>query len=67
MQIDHIGALGGDVRLGGGGVVAVHVDMAAAHRVARQNLDATGRRDAAQFDPPKARNSGVVEDRALAH
>ena len=52
-------------RVGRDDVEAVHVDMAAAHFVARQNPNAAGRRHAAQFDPAEAGHGGVVEDRAL--
>jgi hypothetical protein len=41
------------------------VDVAATHLVASENLNAAGRRDAAQFDPPKACDSGIVEYRSL--
>src|SRR5579864_7500050 len=46
-------------------VEAVHIDMAAAHLVARQNLHTSGRCHVAQFDPAKAGYGGIVEDRAL--
>ncbi len=41
------------------------IDMAAAHLVASENLNAAGRRDAAQFDPPEACDGGIVEYRSL--
>ena len=42
-----------------------YIDMASAHLVARQNLNAAGRRDAAQLDPPKACDGSIVEYRSL--
>ena len=46
-------------------VEAIHIDMATAHLVASENLDAAGRRNAAQLDPAQTVHGRVVEDRTL--
>jgi len=46
-------------------VKSIDIDVASAHLVAGEKLNAAGRRDAAQFDPPETFNRGVVEYRAL--
>src|SRR5665213_4040035 len=46
-------------------IKSIHIDVASAHLVAGENLNAAGRRDAAQFDPPETFDRGVVEDRAF--